>query len=73
MVKTLNNNRIKITFTNGFVKIVEKKDIKNFNSLIDWMDNFNNNLKVPFLTLSGRDLGSTLSLNPNNVKHIEFM
>lgn len=69
----MNNNRIKITFTNGFVKIVEKKDIKNFNSLIDWMDNFNNNLKVPFLTLSGRDLGSTLSLNPNNVKHIEFM
>ena len=64
--------KIKITFKNNCVKIVCRKDIKNFNSLIDWMEDFNNNLRVPYLTLTGRDLGSAISLNKNNIKTIEF-
>lgn len=67
------SNRIKITFDNDFVKIIERRDIKNFNSLIDWMEDFNNNINVPCLTLTGRDLGSTISLNNINVRTIEFI
>ena len=36
------------------------------------MEDFNNNLRVPYLTLTGRDLGSAISLNKNNIKTIEF-
>lgn len=67
------SNKIKITFNNGFTKIVERKDIKNFNALIDWMEAFNNNLRVPYLTLTGRDLGSAIALNRNNIQSIEFI
>ena len=67
------SDRIKITYNNDFVKIVERGDIKNFNSLIDWMDDFNNNRRVPHLTLTGRDLGSTIALNSTNIKSIEFI
>ncbi|MGL5315808.1 MAG: hypothetical protein ACRC92_21315 [Peptostreptococcaceae bacterium] len=69
----MNSDRIKITFKNDFVRIVERKDVKNFNSLIDWMDDFNSNARVPFLTLTGRDLGSAIALNSTNVKAIEFI
>lgn len=68
----MSKDKIKITFKNNCVKIVCRKDIKNFNSLIDWMEDFNNNLRVPYLTLTGRDLGSAISLNKNNIKTIEF-
>ena len=68
----MSKDKIKITFNYGHTKIVERKDIKNFNSLIDWMEDFINNLRVPYLTLTGRDLGSALSLNKNNIKTIEF-
>ena len=29
--------------------------------------------EVPFLTMSGRDLGSAISINKNNIKSIEFI
>ena len=63
-------NEIKIIFNNGNEKIVEKNSIKNFYSLINWMDSFNNNEHVPTLTLSGRDLGSTFSVSKYSVKSI---
>lgn len=65
--------KIKITFKNNFVKIVENNNIRNFNSLVDWMEKFNKGENVPFLTLSGRDLGSAIAINKNNVKSIEFI
>ncbi|MGL5346892.1 MAG: hypothetical protein ACRDA3_06050 [Peptostreptococcaceae bacterium] len=67
------SNRIKITYNNDFVKIVDRGDIKNFNSLIDWMDDFNNNRRLAYLTLTGRDLGSTIVLNSTNIRSIEFI
>ena len=36
-------------------------------------DNFNNNEDVGLLTLSGRDLGSAVSISKNNIKSIEFI
>lgn len=69
----MSRERIRITFKNDFVRIVERKDVRNFNSLIDWMDDFNSNSIVPFLTLTGRDLGSNIALNSSNVKAIEFI
>ncbi|SCH52688.1 Uncharacterised protein [uncultured Clostridium sp.] len=66
-----NINKIKITYNNGFTRIIEKDSIRNFSSLIEWMDKFNKNEDAGFLTLSGRDLGSAVSINKNNVKYIE--
>lgn len=66
-------NTIKITFNNGFERIVEKDNVRNFNSLIEWLDMFNNDENVSVLTLSGRELGSSFSIDKNNVKSIEFI
>lgn len=68
-----NNNRIKIIYKNDFERIIEKDSIRNFPSLIDWMNKFNKGEEVGLLTLSGRDLGSAVSINKNNVKSIEFI
>lgn len=68
-----NSNRIKITYKNDFERVVEKDGIRNFPSLIDWMNKFNKGEEVGLLTLSGRDLGSAVSINKNNVKSIEFI
>ncbi|WP_042273952.1 hypothetical protein [Faecalimicrobium dakarense] len=65
-------NKIKITFKNGFERIIEKDGVKNFNSLIEWANMFNNDEDVNLLTMSGRDLGSSFSIDKNNVKFIEF-
>lgn len=67
------NDKIKITFKNDFVRIVERNNIRNFNSLVDWLEKFNKNEDVPFLTMSGRDLGNAISLNKNNVKSISYI
>ena len=64
------NDKIKITFKNDFIRIVERR---NFNSLVDWLEKFNKGEDVPFLTMSGRDLGSAIAINKNNVKSIEFI
>ena len=71
MIVLKNINKIKITYNNGFTRIIEKDGIRNFSSLIEWMDKFNKNEDAGFLTLSGRDLGSAVSINKNNVKSIE--
>ena len=73
MIFLKNNNQIKITYKNDFVRIIEKNGIRNFSSLIEWMESFNNNENVGLLTLSGRDLGSAISISKNNVKSIEFI
>lgn len=67
------SDKIKITFKNNFVRIVESSNIRNFNSLVDWLEKFNKGEDVPFLTMSGRDLGSAIALNKNNVKSIEYI
>jgi len=67
------SDKIKITFKNNFVRIVESNNIRNFNSLVDWLEKFNKGEEVPFLTMSGRDLGSAIAINKNNVKSIEFI
>ena len=66
------NDKIKITFKNNFVKIVERNNIRNFNSLIDWLEKFNKGEDVHILTMSGRDLGSAIAINKNNVKSLEY-
>lgn len=71
-VIVLKYNRIKITFKNGFERIIESDNVKNFNSLVEWANMFNNNEEVSLLTMSGRDLGSSFSIDKNNVKYIEF-
>ena len=67
------NDKIKITFKKNFERIVESNNNRNFNSLVDWLEKFNIGEDVPFLTMSGRDLGSAIALNKNNVKSIEFI
>ncbi len=67
------NNKIKITFKNGFVRIIERDNIQNFNSLVDWLEKFNKGEEVPFLTMSGRDLGSVIAINKNTINSIEFI
>ena len=67
------NDKIKITFKNDFIRIVERSNIRNFNSLVDWLEKFNTGEDVPFRTMSGRDLGSARARNKNNVKSIEFI
>lgn len=73
VINLKNNNRIKIIYKNDFERVVEKDGIRNFPSLIDWMNKFNKGEEVGLLTLSGRDLGSAVSINKNNVKSIEFI
>ena len=41
---------------------MERNNIRNFNSLVDWLEKFNKGEDVPFLTMSGRDLGSAIAL-----------
>ena len=48
------NDKIKITFKNDFIRIVERSNIRNFNSLVDWLEKFNKGEDVPFLTMSGK-------------------
>lgn len=67
------NDKIKITFKNDFVRVIERDNIRNFNSLVDWLEKFNKGEEVLFLTMSGRDLGSAISINKNNIKSIEFI
>ena len=67
------NDKIKITFKNDFVRVIERDNIRNFNSLVDWLEKFIKGEEVPFLTMSGRDLGSAISINKNNIKSIEFI
>ena len=67
------NDKIKITFNNDFVRIIERENIRNFNSLVDWLEKFNKGEDVPLLTMSGRDLGSAIAINKNNIKKIEFI
>jgi urease accessory protein UreF len=64
---------IKITFNNGFEKIVERDTVKNFNSLIEWLEMFNNGEFVNLLTMSGKELGSSFSIDKNNIKSIEIL
>lgn len=66
-------NKIKIVFKNDFVKIVERDNIRNFNSLIDWMEQFNSGENVALLTLSSKELGSSFSIDKNNIKLIEIL
>lgn len=66
-------NKIRIVFKNDFVKIVERDNIRNFNSLIDWMEQFNSGENVALLTLSSKELGSSFSIDKNNIKLIEIL
>ena len=64
---------IKIIFNNGFEKIVERDTVKNFNSLIEWLEMLNNGEFVNILTMSGKELGSSFSIDKNNIKSIEIL
>ncbi|HSQ88883.1 hypothetical protein [Romboutsia sp.] len=66
-------DRMKITFNNNFEKIVERDNVRNFNSLIEWLEMFNNGENVSLLTMSGKELGSSFSIDKNNVKSIEIL
>lgn len=65
-------NSVIITFKNGYERIVYKDSVRNFNSLLDWMEMFNNGEEVSILTMTGRDLGSNFSIDKNNVKSIDI-
>ena len=69
----LNKNTIKITFKNDFTRTIDSSNVRNFGTMLDWVYKFNNNEKVSPLTVSGRDLGSALVLNENNIKKIELL
>lgn len=66
-------NKIEITFNNNFVRVVERDSTKNFNTLIDWMNKFNNNQYVNLLTVSSWELGSSFSLDKKNIKNIQII
>lgn len=66
-------NSVIITFNNGFEKIVDRDSVRNFNSLLDWLDMFNNGDDVGMLTMTGRDLGSNFTIDSSNVKSIEVL
>ena len=68
----MKKDRIRILYKNNFERIVEESNVRNFRSLIDWMEDFNEGNPVPPLVLFGRDLGSNFSINRSNVKIIEF-
>lgn len=69
----MRKDRVRILYKNNFERIVEENSVRNFRSLIDWMEDFNNGNQVPPLVLFGRDLGSNFSINKSNVKIIEFI
>lgn len=69
----MKKDRIRILYKNNFERIVEESNVRNFRSLIDWMEDFNEGNAVPSLVLFGRDLGSNFSINKSNVKIIEFI
>lgn len=69
----MKKDRIRIVYNNNFERIVEESNVRNFRSLIDWMEDFNEGNAVPSLVLFGRDLRSNFSINKSNVKVIEFM
>lgn len=68
----MRKDKIRILYRNNFERIVEESNVRNFRSLIDWMEGFNEGNPVPPLVLFGRDLGSNFSINKSNVKIIEF-
>lgn len=72
-MRKLSSKRIKIVYRNNYERIVDPVNIRNYNSLESWIEDFNNDLPVPPLTLFGRDLGSNFSINKSNVKTIEFI
>lgn len=72
-MRLLKKDRVRIVYKNNFERIVEKSNVRNFMSLIDWMEEFNAGNSVPSLVLFGRDLGSNFSINRSNVKVIEFI
>ena len=72
-MRQLKKDRVRIVYRNNFERIVEESNVRNYRSLIDWMENFNEGNSVPPLTLFGRDLGSNFSINKSNVKIIEFI
>ena len=65
--------RVRILYRNNFERIVEESNVRNFKSLIEWMEDFNEGNPVPSLVIFGRDLGSNFSINKSNVKIIEFI
>ena len=69
----LKTDSVIITYKNGFERIIYKSNVRNFNSLLDWIEMFNNGEDVGFLTMTGRDLGSNFSIDPDNVSTIEFI
>lgn len=69
----LTKKRVRIVYKNDFERIVEESNVRNYNLLIDWMEEFNAGLNVSSLTLFGRDLGSNFSINKSNVKLIEII
>ncbi|MEG0855678.1 MAG: hypothetical protein RSG52_04270 [Terrisporobacter sp.] len=69
----MNSKRIRIVYKNNFERIVEENNVRNFISLKNWLEDFNADLRVPPLTLFGRDLGSNFSINKTNVKIIEYI
>lgn len=66
-------NKIKIVFKNDYIKVVERNNIRNFSSLVDWIEMFNNGENVALLTLFGKELGSSFSIDKNNIKSIEII
>lgn len=69
----LKKKRVRIVYKNNFERIVEESNVRNYYSLIDWLEGFNAGANVPPLTLFGRDLGSNFSINKSNVKLIELI
>ena len=72
-MRQLRKYRVRILYRNNFERIVEESNVRNFKSLIEWMEDFNEGNPVPSLVLFGRDLGSNFSINKSNVKIIEFI
>lgn len=69
----LTKKRVRIVYKNDFERIVEESNVRNYNLLIGWMEEFNAGVHVSPLTLFGRDLGSNFSINKSNVKLIEII
>ena len=68
----MTKDRERIVYRNNYERIVEESNVRNFNALVEWMEDFNEGNLVPSLVLFGRDLGSNFSINKSNVKIIEF-
>ena len=69
----MTKDRVRIVYRNNYERIVEESNVRNFNALVEWMEDFNEGNLVPSLVLFGRDLGSNFSINKSNVKTIEFI